>query len=559
MAANTTTAAFFLAQDLANAGDPAADAAFRHVESETRGTAPFVLYSHCVDDEVPAAILHGLALNGLAEMALDRAGDLGFPLEPQGTKPALEARELLREAMVSWPQNVSSAMSLALLERDCGDAERALSLWTMVSSLPTQPTGENGAKCTKCNANKCGNGMGQYDWLDAFVYEPRRRCVGLASMYRALLLSQNGQYADALTALQPFGYRWRLSSAAWDAARGDRTSGADTGVDTARKCPVRYFADAVPQPTYELLLQAFAPGAPYWDETRYSSASEDKRYFTWYVDLTLPASGSNAVERLVRQLAPLTGHDSLQCAEWWVHSRGAGRGVGHELHYDLEEKIMEATGEVVHPAVSSVVYLSDEGDSTLVLDQVLGGAPAPRGWAVQPCKRAFMTFPGDFLHGVLPGRFAAAGRGGVREGRPAAVQRLTLLIAWYDSRTAQRARRSRLSAQAHLPRVTRSQTWPATLDQPTPPLPSSAVGADVGCAVSGSCGRSAGVVGFSPVWERLPSVSSNHEGGASFEEPPSLRQHFFLRSMDDVQLRLEEEHGVGGSWAERKRSKRRRS
>ena len=48
---------------------------------------------------------------------------------------------------------------------------------------------------------------------------------------------------------------------------------------------------------------------------------------------------------------------------------------------------MELSGgrSVVHPAVSSVVYLSGgdgsvdaPGDPTVVLDQTLGGAPAPR-------------------------------------------------------------------------------------------------------------------------------------------------------------------------------------
>ena len=44
------------------------------------------------------------------------------------------------------------------------------------------------------------------------------------------------------------------------------------------------------------------------------------------------------------QLLPLLGPrgDSVVAAEWWVHSRLAGRNVGHELHYDLEEKVLEA-------------------------------------------------------------------------------------------------------------------------------------------------------------------------------------------------------------------------
>jgi len=167
------------------------------------------------------------------------------------------------------------------------------------------------------------------------------------------------------------------------------------------------YPDAVPRETCEQLRRAFAPGAAhwseatrprhvhdtsetcpvgaaYWSETRYASASAEKRYFTWYVDLASPPSPhEDVVTRLVRRLAPLAGElageVAPQSAEWWVHSRGAGRGVegggraarlrapvwpapphpsslrtgvGHELHYDVEEGALEAGGEVLSPASS---------------------------------------------------------------------------------------------------------------------------------------------------------------------------------------------------------------
>ena len=71
-----------------------------------------------------------------------------------------------------------------------------------------------------------------------------------------------------------------------------------------------------------------------------------------------------------------------------------------------------------------------------------------------------MTFPGELLHGVVPTACATA---------PQPRQRLTLLIAWYSEAT-QRAvpLRSRVGngPQSAMPRCTRSQTWPATLQCP---------------------------------------------------------------------------------------------
>jgi hypothetical protein len=81
---------------------------------------------------------------------------------------------------------------------------------------------------------------------------------------------------------------------------------------------------------------------------------------------------------VVLQLLPRLGEAArgLVSAEWWVHSRLAGRNVGHELHFDLEERALEATGRIVHPTLSSVLYLSGGGDPTIVLDEPIG-SPSP--------------------------------------------------------------------------------------------------------------------------------------------------------------------------------------
>ena len=76
----------------------------------------------------------------------------------------------------------------------------------------------------------------------------------------------------------------------------------------------------------------------------------------------------NAVERLAALLLPLTGcAEAIVGCEWWVHSKAKSNGTGHQMHFDTEEGTLHATGEIVHPVVSSVLYLSgaSEADPTV--------------------------------------------------------------------------------------------------------------------------------------------------------------------------------------------------
>ena len=56
---------------------------------------------------------------------------------------------------------------------------------------------------------------------------------------------------------------------------------------------------------------------------------------------------SHAVERLISELLPKLpklqaraaggGASKIVGAEWWVHTRAAGRHLGHQLHFDTDE------------------------------------------------------------------------------------------------------------------------------------------------------------------------------------------------------------------------------
>ena len=463
----------------------------------------------------PAGIVQSMALNGQAELALDRALASGFPLQLDGTNAIKELRHattLLQMSINACTENATALMNLAMLARDEGDASLALRYWSEV--------------CARTDDGGCDDD----DWREDWLCEPRRRSTPLACLYRALLLSQLGRHDEASTDLRRLGYRWRLSPAVWDCARTQplaldlQARSAASAASGASEDHARLYSHAVGEGVYSALRRTFAPGAAYWRETRYETASASKRYFTFYVDLedlkasqhSQRAAPTSAIEALLLALLPLTGKaSSLRSCEWWVHQRAAGRGFGHELHYDLEEQTMETCGRVLHPAVSSVVYLSDGGDPTVVLDETLD-APlsATRAYIAHPRSRSFFTFRGDLLHGVLPGPFAhkqapaegeqhereqhappaeeAAARKPTKRTRRSGVtsvtsaasaanaaterfaaegsavaapsQRLTLLVAWYGERTAGRARRSRLGAQSAAPRPSRSMTWPRELE-----------------------------------------------------------------------------------------------
>jgi hypothetical protein len=319
------------------------------------------------------------------------------------------------------------------------------------------------------------------------------------------------------------------------------------------------------------LRAALAPDAAYWRQTGYHTAASEKQYFTFFYDVAANAP-TNAVEHLIARLRPLLGAEfesRAVCAEWWAHTRLTGRHPGHELHYDLEEGVMEASGRVLHPLVSSVVYLAGDASAgpTIVFDETLGdgaavggdaaaggGAPAARCWLAHPRRGGFLTFPGDRLHGVLPVE-ATAGAAAAADGT-SDDQRLTLLIAWYgtDARAASAKRGRALGPQGRLPRPTRRVTWPRDLD-----------GYDRAAAAADAAApppREVPLVAVPHAWEPLPPAAAAAAAAAA-KRPPEpllavpahLDQHFFLKGPSDVRDRLWREHGVDGSWAQASRER----
>mmetsp|Transcript_24223 Transcript_24223/g.42584 ORF Transcript_24223/g.42584 Transcript_24223/m.42584 type:complete len:317 (+) Transcript_24223:813-1763(+) len=100
--------------------------------------------------------------------------------------------------------------------------------------------------------------------------------------------------------------------------------------------------------------------------------------------------------------------------EWWAHTRPIQANLGHNLHFDTDESMLDQEGKVTHPILSSVLYLtggrpSDSSDptspagATIILNQTPDSEKsADFCWQGIPHDNSFLLFPGDRLHGVLP-------------------------------------------------------------------------------------------------------------------------------------------------------------
>jgi len=86
-------------------------------------------------------------------------------------------------------------------------------------------------------------------------------------------------------------------------------------------------------------------------------------------------------------------------AEYWWRVQPAH--TGFHFHFDRDEAVKD---RVVSPQLSSILYLSDAGGPTLIVDAVPGRITTPRhGVGVFPQRGRYATFPGSLFHGVWAG------------------------------------------------------------------------------------------------------------------------------------------------------------
>jgi hypothetical protein len=134
----------------------------------------------------------------------------------------------------------------------------------------------------------------------------------------------------------------------------------------------------------------------------------------WYLLDAPPRLLFEQVIQHLRSVVP-RGHEFIG-AEWWF--RATTTDTGFPFHFDRDEGIRRT---IVSPDLASILYLSNAGGPTVILDATPSRRSAPNaGIAVHPRPGRFGMFPGTLLHGVLPGR-------------PGRWPRVTMLVNWWRS------------------------------------------------------------------------------------------------------------------------------
>jgi len=134
----------------------------------------------------------------------------------------------------------------------------------------------------------------------------------------------------------------------------------------------------------------------------------------WYA---LDAPARLLFEQVIQHLRRFVprGHEFIG-AEWWL--RATTTDTGFPFHFDRDEGVRSS---IVSPELASILYLSNAGGPTVILDATPSRRSAPTaGIAVHPRPGRFGVFPGTLLHGVLPGP-------------PGRWPRVTMLVNWWRS------------------------------------------------------------------------------------------------------------------------------
>lgn len=160
-----------------------------------------------------------------------------------------------------------------------------------------------------------------------------------------------------------------------------------------------------------------------------------------------------AIQRLYRTVLGRRGYIG---AEYWMRAQAAD-GVFF-LHFDRDEAVR---ARYVCPQLSSVFYLSESGGPTIILPVTPSSAAwPPKGATVWPSFGRYALFPGNFLHGVLPGL-------------PSRWRRVAFFINWWrhqpsypvtSSPRLQRASPPGGMEWGPLPRLRRCRTMPESID-----------------------------------------------------------------------------------------------
>jgi hypothetical protein len=156
---------------------------------------------------------------------------------------------------------------------------------------------------------------------------------------------------------------------------------------------------------------------------------------TFWYDFSEP---TNVVEEAILTLRPrVVGRRRIAGVEWWL-SRMSTTDVRVDFHQDRDEKLALRTGRLVHPRLSSVLFLNRSRGGALAVTRQ---PPDPENPSLAPRKLDDLTlvaprpnrlvvFDGKLTHGVLDANNQ------IPDGRlpGQARQRRTIPLNWWASR-----------------------------------------------------------------------------------------------------------------------------
>jgi hypothetical protein len=244
---------------------------------------------------------------------------------------------------------------------------------------------------------------------------------GTSRFMAAMLFSRAGNHDRAFYHLRKFSLSHRLHPNVWEGVANTATTPTISKprlTATTAPTPLSFRGGVLPPKLYQRMSEFFAPDAAYWKETGYAN----RGYYSFFADIDTVkgTSGRQPTTNLihdvvVNHLLPLAKQAlnddeaaSQICGyEWWAHTRLVKANLGHVLHFDTDACFLADNENIVHPLVSSVLYIT--GDETTGATIVLDQTPqcetvAHLCWRSAPQPNSYMVFPGNLLHGVLPCR-----------------------------------------------------------------------------------------------------------------------------------------------------------
>lgn len=159
---------------------------------------------------------------------------------------------------------------------------------------------------------------------------------------------------------------------------------------------------------------------------------------TFWYDFGEPA---NVVEEAILALRPrVVGRRRIAGVEWWL-SRMSTTDVRVDFHQDRDEKLALRTGRLVHPRLSSVLFLNRARGGALAVTRQPpdpdNPSLAPRKLddltLVAPRPNRFVVFDGKLTHGVLDANNQIPDRKLPGQSR----QRRTIPLNWWASRPSE--------------------------------------------------------------------------------------------------------------------------